>query len=81
MLNNSKELEIDEETALIIMYNMLCSVNFMHSANIIHRDIKPTNLLLAEDCNLKICDFGLSRTLPPQRDGMVKYLESIDSNN
>ena len=65
VINNAKELQIDEEAAIIIMYNLLCSINFMHSANVIHRDIKPSNLLLNEECHLKICDFGLSRTLPP----------------
>jgi len=65
VINNSKELQIDEEATIIIMYNLLCSINFMHSANVIHRDIKPSNLLLNEECHLKICDFGLSKTLPP----------------
>ena len=27
----------------------------------IHRDLKPGNLLVNSDCELKICDFGLSR--------------------
>jgi mitogen-activated protein kinase 1/3 len=35
----------------------------MHSAEVIHRDLKPSNLLLNSDCQLKICDFGLARSL------------------
>lgn len=35
----------------------------MHSAEVIHRDLKPSNLLLNSDCLLKICDFGLARSL------------------
>ena len=29
-----------------------------------HRDIKTSNILVDEDCNIKICDFGLSRSMP-----------------
>ena len=45
---------------------MLCAVNFLHSTNIIHRDLKPANILIDSNCNIKICDFGLARTLPKQ---------------
>ena len=41
-------------------------MNFMHTAGIIHRDLKPGNLLINDNCVIKICDFGLARTLPKQ---------------
>lgn len=44
-----------------ILYNLLCGVNYIHSAGIIHRDIKSSNILINEDCNVRICDFGLAR--------------------
>lgn len=43
------------------LYQMLCGLNYIHSANVIHRDLKPGNILVTPDGILKICDFGLAR--------------------
>lgn len=46
-----------------IMFNLLVGLKFMHKNKIIHRDIKPGNILINADCSIKICDFGLSRSI------------------
>lgn len=43
------------------LYQTLCALKYVHSASVIHRDVKPPNLLLNSDCLLRLCDFGLSR--------------------
>jgi serine/threonine protein kinase len=53
----------------IIVYNTLCALRFLHSCNIVHRDIKPANILLNSQCQVKICDFGLARTMPDSLTG------------
>ena len=30
----------------LIFYNLLCAIKFMHSANVMHRDLKPGNILI-----------------------------------
>mmetsp|Transcript_10481 Transcript_10481/g.15706 ORF Transcript_10481/g.15706 Transcript_10481/m.15706 type:complete len:538 (+) Transcript_10481:90-1703(+) len=45
------------------MYQMLCGLNYLHSAQVIHRDLKPANILVNTTCDLKLCDFGLARSL------------------
>ncbi|KAI5950730.1 tmk2 [Candida jiufengensis] len=43
------------------IYQILCGLKYIHSADVLHRDLKPGNLLVNADCELKICDFGLAR--------------------
>lgn len=47
------------------IYQTLCGLKYIHSANVLHRDLKPGNLLVNADCELKICDFGLARGYTP----------------
>lgn len=47
------------------LYQTLCGLKYIHSANVLHRDLKPGNLLVNADCELKICDFGLARGYTP----------------
>ena len=56
--------EISQDHIKLILFNLLCAIKLIHSANIIHRDLKPGNILINRDCQIKICDYGLSRTLP-----------------
>ncbi|KAF7321518.1 Mitogen-activated protein kinase [Mycena kentingensis (nom. inval.)] len=47
------------------IYQTLCGLKYIHSAHTLHRDLKPGNLLVNADCELKICDFGLARGYTP----------------
>lgn len=46
-----------------IVYQVLKALKYIHSAGLLHRDIKPSNLLLNSDCHVKLCDFGLCRSV------------------
>ncbi|XP_032704141.1 mitogen-activated protein kinase 15 isoform X2 [Lontra canadensis] len=46
-----------------IIYQLLRATKFIHSGHVIHRDQKPSNILLDSSCSVKLCDFGLARSL------------------
>ena len=58
------KIEFKAKHLIKILYYTLLSISFIHFSNIVHRDIKPANILLTSACTVKICDFGLARSMP-----------------
>lgn len=48
------------------IYQILCGLKYIHLASVIHRDLKPGNILVTTQGTLKICDFGLARGIASQ---------------
>lgn len=46
-----------------VMYQLLSATRYLHAGNVIHRDQKPSNVLLDTECTVKVADFGLARSL------------------
>ncbi|KRX08095.1 Protein kinase-like domain [Pseudocohnilembus persalinus] len=57
-----KQEYLNEQNIKKFLYKILCGIQACHSRRILHRDLKPQNILLSKDGKLKIGDFGLSRT-------------------
>ena len=59
LLREQRRLSLEQ--TVTIMHAVLSGLAAAHRAGIIHRDVKPENVLLAEDGRIKIGDFGLAR--------------------
>merc|ERR1711934_764081 len=67
---------LSDEHCQYFIYQLLRGLKYIHSADVLHRDLKPSILLLNANCDLKICDFGLARTntQDKNRDFMTEYV-------
>ncbi len=75
---SKNSLSFQEKTELI--KKILISLEFIHEDNIIHKDIKPSNILIDVSDNIKFCDFGLGKfpksknlTFSDERQGSRYY--------
>ncbi|KAI1772517.1 Pkinase-domain-containing protein [Hypoxylon cercidicola] len=61
----------DDERCRYWFRDLILGIEYLHSQGVVHRDIKPDNLLLTEDDVLKIVDFGVSEMFEKPEDMMT----------
>ena len=75
LMREQRRLTIPQ--AITIMDAVLSGLAAAHRAGIVHRDVKPENVLLAEDGRVKIGDFGLARATTANTASGAQLLGTI----
>ena len=67
MLDNKEKFDL--KTTFKLMLQLLGALEFAHGAGIVHRDVKPANLMIDAAGNAKLADFGVARVEDPDAAG------------
>jgi len=51
----------DEPEACFYIAEIILAIDYVHSLNVIYRDMKPENILIDADGHMKLADFGLAK--------------------
>ncbi|EKA60029.1 serine/threonine protein kinase with PASTA sensor(s) [Janibacter hoylei PVAS-1] len=72
LLNESETGTLEPTEAARIVQQVLEALDYSHDMGIVHRDIKPGNVMIADDGAVKVMDFGIARAIADTQATMTQ---------
>jgi hypothetical protein len=67
-----KERFLSNDAAMLILYEVAKALKYAHDKGVIHRDIKPGNILISNQGEVKLVDFGIATSLEETDEGLTR---------
>eukprot|EP00045_Choanoeca_perplexa_P001872 m.22138 g.22138 ORF g.22138 m.22138 type:complete len:410 (+) comp11208_c0_seq2:254-1483(+) len=67
---------LSEDEARKLFYQMITAVNYCHGLRVVHRDLKCENMLLDNDLNILVSDFGFATVVPSTSSKLMTHCGS-----
>ncbi|CAM9889748.1 unnamed protein product [Pylaiella littoralis] len=80
LIHSGSGMEYGEDLMAAITFQMLWGLGYLHYEHHVHRDVKPQNVLLNSNGEVKLSDFGIARELKGEMDlaqtmvGTIRYM-------
>lgn len=82
LIQNEKYKEnYDENKVWFLFREILQGLNYIHENGIIHRDMKPANVLIDANDHVKIVDFGFATTRVPSNHRLETHMTYSDAQS
>jgi len=67
-----RERYLSNDAAMLLLYEMCKALKYAHDQLVVHRDIKPGNILISHDGEVKLVDFGIATSLGEVEEGLTR---------
>ena len=64
-------------TAMLVVHDLLLALEHAHQQKVVHRDVKPANILIERNGRVKLTDFGVARIQEPEESSLTQVGGSV----